>query len=43
MGLRLGDPANKVMKSLVLSINMMHAREHEFMIRCGDRCIVQDK
>jgi hypothetical protein len=41
--LRKGDSAASVAKATVLTIHMMQAREKEFMIRCGERCVVNDR
>lgn len=40
--LRQGDSAATVAKSTVLTIKMMQAREKEFLIRCGERCVTND-
>jgi hypothetical protein len=41
--LRKGDSAATVAKATVLTIRMMQAREKEFMIRCGERCVINDR
>jgi hypothetical protein len=41
--LRKGDSAASVAKATVLTIRMMQAREKEFMIRCGARCVINDR